>query len=165
MQVVGDYLIKEALQLNAEIEKDLFGRSAFNRYYYAAFLSIRRLFSEIDDRLNEPQHSQIPGLLTETLNNRIKKIIKKQERAGFMSATHSQELRDSVYQSLQSLADLMRYAYSIRIVADYQPEAKIELKGGFLGIAGCESSVARGWCEEVEVKVDQICDIWRSLGN
>lgn len=165
MQVVGDYLIREASQITAETDKDLFGRSAFNRYYYAAFLTIRRLFSEVDDNLNEPPHGQIPELLTVTLHRKFKRIINKQERDGFMTTDQAQELRSSVHQALQSLADLMRYAYSIRKVADYQPETKIELSNGLIEIAGCESSVARSWCDEVEVKVNQVCDIWRQLGN
>ncbi|MCL9844598.1 hypothetical protein [Ralstonia solanacearum] len=165
MEIVGDHLIAEVFRQTDDIDKDLFGRSAFNRYYYAAFLAIRRLFAEVDNNLNQPQHAGIPSLLTDTLNGKIKKIVRRQEKAGAISSARAQEICNSAAEALKSLAELMSYAYSIRKIADYQPETKIELVGGVVGIGGCQSTVARRWCADVEVKAEQVREIWRQLGN
>lgn len=43
MKVVGEQLHDWALQKKAQPERDVFGRSAFNRFYYAAFLITREM--------------------------------------------------------------------------------------------------------------------------
>ncbi|MBM2765234.1 hypothetical protein [Burkholderia anthina] len=165
MEIVGDYLVQAVSKIEGAVDQDLFGRSAFNRYYYAAFLRVRSLFAEIDDKLNEPQHGQIPDLLTVTLRGRVNKIIKRQEKGGILSPEDAQGVRDQLDSSLKTLADLMRYAYSIRKIADYEPDIKIDLVDGNLGIGGCDSAAARKWGEEVMLISEQIREIWRGLGN
>jgi hypothetical protein len=165
VEIVGDYLVEAASKISEEVDQDLFGRSAFNRYYYAAFLSVRNLFGEIDDRLNEPQHGQIPKLLTVTLKGRIDKLIKNQQKGGVLPSERAQELRDNLETALTTLADLMGYAYSIRKIADYEPDIKIKFNSEKLEIGGCDSVIAKKWGEEVRLIADQIREIWRELGN
>ena len=46
MKIVGEKLERWALEQKAVDEKDLFGRSAFNRYYYAVFLLTREMLGK-----------------------------------------------------------------------------------------------------------------------
>lgn len=64
MKVVGDKLENFALGEKNILSKDLFGRSAFNRYYYAAFLVTREMLGELQNSWKATPHRQIPILLT-----------------------------------------------------------------------------------------------------
>ena len=48
MKIVGHHLQQEAIRRTSDAEKDVFGRSSYNRYYYAAFLTARSLFVSLD---------------------------------------------------------------------------------------------------------------------
>ena len=60
---------------------DAFGRSAFNRYYYASFLNVRDLVSTLDGRWARISHKGIPDLLrgavTSMIADELKKAVKK----------------------------------------------------------------------------------------
>ena len=69
---VADHLSKAA-RTTVGGEADAFGRSAFNRYYYAAFLSTRELLSMIERSWSGVPHSNIPALLENDLRATLNK--------------------------------------------------------------------------------------------
>jgi hypothetical protein len=73
---VADHLSKAARNAGGG-EADAFGRSAFNRYYYAAFLSTRELLATIERSWKGVPHSNIPDLLENDLRTRFQREMKR----------------------------------------------------------------------------------------
>ena len=57
MKIVGEQLESWALDRKVETERDLFGRSAFNRYYYAVFLLTREMLGEFKASWKKTMHA------------------------------------------------------------------------------------------------------------
>jgi hypothetical protein len=60
MRIVGDHFAGTAAGKGDENEFDLFSRSAFNRYYYSAFLSVRSVLKTLDPAWATPSHQSMP---------------------------------------------------------------------------------------------------------
>src|SRR5262245_24567360 len=81
MEVVGQYLQGHALTLGVGLERDYFGRSAFNRFYYATFLNVKKELSEIIDGWPNG-HATIPQFLRGKICKEIKAGRDRARRAG-----------------------------------------------------------------------------------
>ncbi|MFP3541518.1 hypothetical protein, partial [Pseudomonas sp. SIMBA_044] len=57
---------------------NLYGRSAFNRYYYAAYLSVREMLQSGQPDYAGASHSDLPGLLEGAVLKRIKVEVRRQ---------------------------------------------------------------------------------------
>ena len=81
MEVVALFLQKEAIKRVAKRaapdECDLFGRSAYNRYYYATFLCVRNVLAKLDDSWAALPHKDYPALLKGTIKDKIRKCMKR----------------------------------------------------------------------------------------
>jgi hypothetical protein len=73
MRIVGDHLAEVAAKSGDATHFDLFGRSAFNRYYYSAFLSVRTALRTIDSRWATPSHQAVPAVLKGDVLARLKR--------------------------------------------------------------------------------------------
>lgn len=71
MQIVAQQLEFWAKEKDKETERDLFGRSAFNRYYYAAFLVTREMLGALRPTWRHTAHAAIPELLEAGLKKRL----------------------------------------------------------------------------------------------
>jgi hypothetical protein len=60
MIVVAKRLSEIALNEVSETDADAFGRSAFNRYYYASYLITRDMLRQLDPSWTRTGHSKIP---------------------------------------------------------------------------------------------------------
>lgn len=101
---------------------DLFGRSAFNRYYYAAFLEVRSMLRDLNETWAEIPHADIPKLLTGQVRTTIKR---KQRWATRLGETEAVQICIRGATSAHELAALMGEAYAVRVTADYYPEIAI----------------------------------------
>ncbi len=63
MHEVGHHLQKIAIS-KTDQNRDVFARSAFNRYYYGAYLNVRELLSSLNPEWSRPRHRHIPYILT-----------------------------------------------------------------------------------------------------
>jgi len=97
---------------------DLFGRSSFNRYYYAAYLEVRSLLGNLDRSWATAQHASIPALLTGQVLERIKRQRIRAARIGDSDAVN---ICLRAVASAHELATLMTEAYAVRVTADYEP--------------------------------------------
>jgi len=123
MERVALSLQKWAVQRRAHHDDfDLYGRSAFNRYYYATFLTVRSLIIEF-----EPQwtgaHSSVPDFLAGSINREIKRYRSSALRRQQSDAV---EICNRTVTALSALADLMKTANTVRVTADYNPSIKIQ---------------------------------------
>ncbi len=84
MQIVGDELQRLALAERDPINFDLLGRSAFNRYYYATFLTTRKTLAMMQSNWKGTPHAEIPNLLKTNLKKKESYSIKAQVKQGLI---------------------------------------------------------------------------------
>jgi hypothetical protein len=123
VEVVARHLRDRALALSPQSgdDADLFGRSAFNRYYYSAYLTTKRLlqpaFSEMPDK-----HAAIPDFLRGTVSKELKR---RKVRALRVEDHVATRLAQYGCRAALELADVLVRGYSARVAADYHPEVSV----------------------------------------
>lgn len=164
MQAVGDHLANFAKAASDAATWDLFGRSAFNRYYYGAFLAVRTLLRTLNEKWDTPSHAEIPDLLRGPVFDAIKKKTKEQVRAGLLDRSAESQIRTKVRTATIELAELLENARSVRTIADYEPETKIERTGTVLSLLGTKLDTAKAWQRRIEIHIHSIVGTYGHLG-
>lgn len=131
---------------------DAFGRSAFNRYYYGSYLSARELLAQIDTSWSRTGHSAIPALLEGALLKQVRDAARKQQQAGVWTATHASTRVRHATSAVSEIASILRVAYAVRVVADYEPQSAVEFDANGFRLSGHTDAEARHW----EQRVDQM---------
>ncbi|USA40186.1 hypothetical protein [Pelagerythrobacter marinus] len=163
MEVVGNHLEAEAARREANLnEFDLFGRSAFNRYYYAAFLLAREMMRKFNPNWRGSHQGLPDNIVTSTA-----KVLKEAKRRARKVGDKGLEDKCGVgvYHS-HELAELLRNAYAIRTLADYEPEQLIQRndKGGIsLGLIRISS--AKHWPSQARRHIGEIEEAWRAANG
>lgn len=151
MQNVARHLQVEAVKLapKSAASADAFARSAYNRYYYATFLCVRDTLVQIDNRYrNSLNHKDVPALLRNTIQKRIKTIQKKADKLGDSSLV--KECRQAGSQNL-SFALVLEKAYATRVVADYNPDTAVDFRSVRFTLSGVEVTDAHDWLEKANL--------------
>ena len=164
MQRVGDKLYEIALAEKLESSADVFGRSAFNRYYYSSYLLTRDMLVLINDNWKKFPHKTIPSILTVNLFNLIKNTLKRQVRSGLISDAEAKRRKYEALSSINAMSTVLAESYSTRVDADYYPEKKIkkERNNIYLGNQSIES--AKRWTERILTHRKVITNVCRQLG-
>lgn len=150
MQSVAHHLQVEAIRVAPAAEADSFARSAFNRYYYAAFLCVREALVEIDSKYeNSLKHKEVPEMLRGSIQKRIKGIEKKARRLD--DSRLVTECRQASNQNL-SFAEVLSKAYATRVVADYNPNTQVNFDSPRFELSGVSVNEAHDWV--------QIASVW-----
>lgn len=146
MQEVALYLQEQAIRISTEPSADVYGRSAFNRYYYAAFLTIRECLLRIEPKWQEKlNHKDIPGMLRGT----VKKEVEKKARMALKIGDTKEYSDCSAVKSLTlELAGTIEKAYAIRVVADYDPEIRVKFTEQRFSLSGINITDAHQWFEK-----------------
>ena len=162
METVARHLENEALaRLGNQVEYDEFGRSAFNRYYYAAFLEVREMMRHFDHKWFGSH-----GSLPDELIGSVKRRFSQAKSRAFKIGDKGLESRcQYAIHHLHELSDLMRKIYGIRVVADYQPETLILISGGSLSLAAVEIGVAKHWASDVRSHAGHIVPVWNEING
>ena len=137
---------------------DLYGRSAFNRYYYASYLKVRELIVEF-----EPQwaggHATVPEFLTGSIEREIKKYRSTALRRQQADVV---EICNRAVKAIVSLANIMQLAYSIRVTADYNPTIKIiDAADSRFKLGNTSITEAHNWVVQVQSLIVVIRRAWR----
>ena len=165
MQIVGDHLSQAAINHKANPpEEDLFARSAFNRYYYGAFLVSRQFLKDTTGVTGLP-HKSIPDYLTTTFQNQLKRQLKDGERSGLMSKSNYSRLLDGLKKNVHLLTDLLSEAYRVRVLADYEPEVRVKPENQTYRLGTATLSRANGWEGRAHLHCKNLRSIWSELGN
>lgn len=159
MEKVGLLLQKTALSSRQVPDDfDLFGRSAFNRYYYSVFLMVRSLILEFNPSWSA-SHSSIPDMLTTSVHKELSryrsKILKKQD-------SPSVEVINRGIAALSQLSSMMKVANATRVTADYNPAIRIEpldQERFRLGTATIQD--AHNWTDQAKTLTATIRRAWR----
>jgi len=125
MRIVGDHLAREATARRVPSERDLFGRSAFNRYYYSAFLAVRSVLRRIEPSWSTPTHQSVPVVLKGEVLRRIKTQIQASERTGMITHSQGEQYYRSAAIAATELSNFLTSARETRRLADYEPETRI----------------------------------------
>lgn len=123
MEVVARHLRDHALIVKGTTteEASLFGRSAFNRFYYSAYLTVR---SELGSTLADfpKAHASLPSFLRALAT---KELNRRRQRATRANDHHSAKLSADAKFAAIDLAQLLDIGYNARVLADYYPEVPV----------------------------------------
>ena len=164
MKQVGDHLSVWALSQSDDAVKDVFGRSAFNRYYYSAFLVTREMLAGFDSKWKKAKHSSIPDLLTGSIKKQIKKKLISNVEKGLMTESEKWKLLASLSSSTAELSNLLRNAYSLRCVADYEPEELITCEDEVIKLQNENLTSAKMWPGKANSCCKVIRRVWKEAG-
>ena len=139
-------------------EFDLFGRSSFNRYYYAVYLQVRSLLGGLNATWAGAQHASIPNLLTGQVLERIKRQRNRALRVGDSDAA---QICVRAASSTHELATLMKEAYAVRVTADYEPSIPIvSQNGGRFQLNSVPVTTAHDWVARAREHGQRIARAW-----
>ena len=144
MEEVGLHLRAHALIIlpTQEREADLFGRSAFNRLYYSAYLTTRSILGEVLNDMPR-SHKGTPEYLRALATGRIASIKRRALRAG--DNRLPQECTAAKV-AANALATLLEEANKARETADYFPEIPVLFKPGHsFSLNATEVELAKSW--------------------
>ena len=163
MIIVGNKLRDLAVAENDESRTDLFGRSAFNRYYYATYLITRETLELLRKEWAPTPHKGIPSLLRTTVTRVVTKELSRQEKSGGFHGG-SATMRHEATQAASELSNLLEIAYDLRVLADYEPAQLVSRKGKSLSLGGHSLEEASRWPQRALVNTKTIIRIWKQLG-
>lgn len=164
MQIVAQQLSNWANENDEEAEKDLFGRSAFNRYYYASFLITREMLGTFKTSWRRTMHASIPELLETGLKKAVVDQINRNCARNLMTAREGSILRDKLRVATTELANLLRIANDARKIADYEPETKIVMANKVIKLDTHKLSSAAGWSNRASSYCKTIRSVWADTG-
>lgn len=164
MKVVGKQLEEWAHTQPDSHKKDLFSRSAFNRYYYAAFLITREMLSKYKSEWKCTRHAEIPNLLETSFSRSVINQLEKKKKQGLMTDGEVSRLRTTLKTATSELAILLREAYDVRVIADYEPETVITTVGNTISLKRYKLSSASSWENRADGYCKTIYRVWRDVG-
>lgn len=162
MKRVADHLKLHALSGIDPEGFDLFGRSAFNRYYYATFLVVRAGLRRMGlvEEYGEIKHASIPEMLSGKILKAFKRECLAAKRIGDSEAISTFSLAAD---AAKDLSELMRLARGARTAADYQPEILIIISGQGFSLLTVSIESAQTWPSRAGVLVNRVEAGWRQL--
>lgn len=160
---VAEHLCKAARSSNDD-EADAFGRSAFNRYYYAAYLSTRDLLAMIDGAWSRTPHRNIPGILEDDLRKRFQRNLKRLKDKGLISDGKAKSLVSQVGAAGSEIASILRTAYMVRVTADYIPEEKVIFEPTTFQLATHTEAEAKNWLQRVDRNKGIVLNAAKEIG-
>ena len=163
MHRVAEYLSIEAKRAKDDYA-DAFARSAFNRYYYASYLSVRGLLAMLDSAWKTTSHAAIPDLLESTLMKRVRRQARKLSDLGLLSIKERRNLEKQAQIASAEMATVLRGAYGVRVVADYKPEQRVVFGGSEFSLANYTRHEALNWNARVDKSKSVILRVAKELG-
>lgn len=162
LHLVGTTLSDKAKASSGDVA-DAFGRSAFNRYYYAAYLEVRDLLIRFDPGW-DVSHSDAPTLVEKTLVEMIRRELKRQQKSSVISHTESQRISSGVALAGSAIAEVLRVAYKVRVISDYRPEEHVSFDDATFHLDSHTEGEARAWLSVVEAHKGRILRFGKELG-
>ena len=165
LRSVAEHLSVHAKGLGSgDAEADAFGRSAFNRHYYATFLTVRELLVTINKAWATTPHAAIPVLIEKNLVARIKEAAERQVRSHALGASRKSAIVSQAMSAASEIASVLKSAYTIRVAADYEPSHKIVFGASGIELDSCSIGEASRWYVRVEREKWKLIAISKELG-
>jgi uncharacterized protein (UPF0332 family) len=164
MEQVARLLEARAIALKGDPkEADLFGRSAFNRYYYAVFFITRGMLSDFDPKWRSTPHADVPKLLT----GKVRKAIQQfKQRATRIGDSDSIAICSHALTSVDELSQLLKQGYSVRVTADYDPTIEISFAKELpqFSLGSTPVTTAQKWVDRAGFLTSRVRRAW-NLAN
>lgn len=158
MERVGLDLQTTAFSRRADaVDFDLFGRSAFNRYYYATYLEVRAMLRRFNPTW-KGSHADIPNELTGWVTTNLSAI---QKKVGKIPDNQAIQICKAAKAGAADLAQLLRAAYAVRVLADYEPEVAVVLDGERFRLDRTSITDAHSWLARARADIAKIDRAWR----
>lgn len=139
-----------------------FARSSFNRYYYSLFLIVREAVLEINPHW-DAAHAGVPDLLEGAIYRQISSF---RSSSAKRQDAETVQICSSGLAALKALAELMRTAYSVRVLADYNPEIRVLIEADArFALGPTNITVAHGWPERGRALTRQVRRAWRLVSG
>ncbi|MFR9680746.1 hypothetical protein [Acinetobacter sp. SEK570] len=164
MQVVGDELSALALGRCGTTDFDLLSRSAFNRYYYATYLVTRNTIGQMVNDWKGTNHSGLPILLEVTLIKKVKLYLDQQLKGELIDKGQYSRTLSDFRRVGSELAQLLKYAYHVRVLADYEPEVEISYIDRVIILQSCKITTAKSWSQQAERLCGRLLKLWKGIG-
>jgi hypothetical protein len=164
MKEVGDKLRDWARAEKTESARDLFGRSALNRYYYSAFLSVRDVLKKLDSKWAKHPHKTMPILIQETVYGRLQHRALQSLRNGLIAPSEASGIQSTSRRVSNELAELLRQANLARVTADYEPETKLVRERDDFLLGSLRLSTAGNWENRAANLAASLLVNWNKLG-
>lgn len=163
LHAVGEHLSATA-KANAGAIADAYGRSAFNRYYYAAYLEVRELLGQLNADWANQSHANIPKLLEDAVLRKMKTEARKQRQVGAISDSDVERLSRQASSAASAIANTLRTAYSVRVTSDYKPEHVVSFVRGTFSLLTHTDGEARSWLGSIAHQKGILMGVARELG-
>lgn len=162
MKIVAEHLQQQAISRPAP-ERDFFGRSAFNRYYYATYLIVKDSFSHLnkDWSVNLP-HAQTAEMLRGAITKQLKAGKNKAAKVG------DGELINTCSRAIaaaEDLAKIMEQGRAARVVADYEPDKKIDFYDNNFSLNKVSVTEAQSWPHRAYAFLQSIEEAWINVND
>lgn len=162
MEIVAYHLQKEAINRRSNpVECNLFGRAAYNRYYYAMFLIVREKLVDLNPDWSGTGHSSYPEILNGTVKKRIASGRKSAVKIGDGPLI---ALCQKALHAAHQLSELMRLGYAVRVVADYNPQVSVNfISADRFKLNDVEITAAHEWPDRAKIYADTIASAWSQI--
>lgn len=154
MEIVATHLKAKALELLGDPEADLFGRSSFNRFYYSAYLDVRRelriLFPDAPT-----SHAVLPEYLTGEVSRALRRL---RDQARRVDDHQLMQRCSTAIHAASGLSELLKGAYKTRAIADYEMEVLVDFStgDGDFSLDDIKVSAAKSWPHRARAFVEAI---------
>lgn len=164
MESVAGHLKNEAMARKNIHERDVFGRSSFNRYYYATYLLVREGFACFHTAwANNLPHADIPEMLRGKIKQNLKKGRQKALRAEDFDVL---DLCERALAAVNDLANLMDEGRITRVVADYKPELLVDFtQGADYSLNTISVQEAQKWPYKARHYLSTISVAWKQIND
>lgn len=161
MKVVAHHLQTHASKLPDTVERDLFARTAFNRYYYATYLDVKKVLGALNPSWGRINHSEVPEIVSGPLH---KVLSKGREQAKRESDPSTADLCSRAMNATHLLAALMTSGYATRVAADYDPEILIDFTDVFdFALNAVRVKEASDWPGKARAYLYTISSAWKQV--
>lgn len=166
---VADHLAKQATTnyrkgAGYSALADAFGRTAYNRYYYACYLDMRRFIGELNSQWAGVNHAEVPNHLTGAVLKKINRELINCEKNGLMSSGQVFSKKSIISTALHTMASIMAEAYTIRCTVDYEPDIMIVYKNEKILIENTTVATAKDWLSKINIEKFKVIKVMKEVG-
>jgi hypothetical protein len=164
MKIVGEQLEVFAKNCSIPTEQDLFCRSAFNRFYYSAFLITRETLGDLKQSWKKQKHKSIPELLVKGVRDPVSTELDKLVKKNVITEGERSRILTSLKNATSDLSNLLKEGYDVRCIADYEPEVLISIQQRNFLLNNYNLSSAKLWPGRASANCKVIRKAWEDCG-
>ena len=160
MHTVGHHLQIKAMA-TAGPDRDAYARSAFNRYYYGAFLTIRSMLREMDSKWSRMPHADYPNILSGRITKELGTALRRARKTGDKTFVRQIE---HAKRSTAELKKVISTVGTLRVVADYCPEEAVDFtRSSRFALRSVEVTEAHNWQPNADLLCRVILQAWKQI--